>query len=144
MGISHCLKLISTASKPLHPRIPVTAIPNTRGVCAQLECFSPSPSTHRQRDDQFSDAMGINTESVWATWSGCVVKFVPDLFIKLSMFLLATGAGRLRCPLGRCVSNHRFQKQVRPRSLNSTSPWLIPTTQPWKVQLYAFCTLNSS
>ncbi|KAJ7359883.1 hypothetical protein DFH08DRAFT_801645 [Mycena albidolilacea] len=59
MGISHCLKLISTASKPLRPRTPVTAISNTRGVCAQLECFSPSPSPHRQRDDQFSDAMGV-------------------------------------------------------------------------------------
>ncbi|KAJ7688530.1 hypothetical protein B0H14DRAFT_2653186 [Mycena olivaceomarginata] len=89
MGISHYLKLIST---------PITAIAKMRGARAQLD----------QRDDQFSDAMGINMEF------GFVVNVVPDLFIKLSNVLIG---------LRRRTLEVRFSGT---RSYRSTEPLAAP------------------
>ncbi|KAJ7818302.1 hypothetical protein B0H14DRAFT_3740013 [Mycena olivaceomarginata] len=100
IGISHYLK-------------PITAIAKTRGARAQLECFSPSPSRRRQRDDQLSDAMGVNMEFGWAT------TWLRTLEVQFSGPRSYRSTEPLAAPLGR---------------------HLIPTTKPWKLQL---CLLRS-
>ncbi|KAJ6554601.1 hypothetical protein B0H19DRAFT_1071969 [Mycena capillaripes] len=92
---------------PLYPlAMPITTIPNTRGIRAQLECFSPSPSRRRQRDEQFSDATGVNAEFGWATWPG-------TLEVRFSRTKSYRPTEPLAAPLGRRESYHRFEKQLQ-------------------------------